>query len=60
MIVGCGPAGSTLAAQLAEFSEITLRIKEHKSAPLEVGEADGIACRSIEMFEAFGFAEKVL
>ena len=60
LIVGCGPAGLTLAAQLAEFSEITMRITERKSGPLEVGQADGIACRSIEMFEAFGFAEKVL
>ena len=27
--------------------------------PLEVGQADGIACRTMEMFEAFGFAERV-
>ena len=60
LIVGCGPAGLTLGAQLAEFPEITTRITERKSGPLEVGQADGIACRSIEMFEAFGFAEKVL
>ena len=25
-----------------------------------MGQADGIACRSVEMFEAFGFAERVL
>jgi phenol 2-monooxygenase len=40
--------------------EISVRIAERKAGPLEVGQADGIACRSIEMFEAFGFAEKVL
>lgn len=59
LIVGCGPAGLTLAAQLAAFPDITTRIVERKSGPLEVGQADGVACRSIEMFEAFGFAEKV-
>ncbi len=57
-IVGCGPAGLTLAAQLSSFSDIRTRIFERKAGPLEVGQADGIACRSMEMFEAFGFAEK--
>ncbi|KIN61578.1 putative Flavin-containing monooxygenase [Sulfitobacter noctilucae] len=60
LIVGCGPAGLTLAAQLSAFPDITTRIMERKAGPLEMGQADGIACRSIEMFEAFGFAEKVL
>jgi len=60
LIVGCGPAGLTLAAQLAAFPDISARITERKPGPLEVGQADGIACRSIEMFEAFGFAEKVM
>ncbi len=60
LIVGCGPAGLTLAAQLCEFPDIRTRIVERKSGPLEMGQADGIACRSVEMFEAFGFAEKVL
>ena len=59
LIVGCGPAGLTLAAQMAQFPEITTRIIEQNSGPLEVGQADGIACRSMEMFEAFGFAHKV-
>jgi phenol 2-monooxygenase (NADPH) len=60
LIVGCGPAGLTLAAQLAMFPEISFRIIDRKAGPLEVGKADGIACRSVEMFQAFGFAEKVL
>ncbi|MCX7560166.1 FAD-dependent monooxygenase [Sulfitobacter sp. F26204] len=60
LIVGCGPAGLTLAAQLAAFPEISTRIVERKSGPLQIGQADGIACRSIEMFQAFGFAGKVL
>ena len=60
LIVGCGPAGLTLAAQLSAFPEIKTRIVDRKPGPLEVGQADGVACRSVEMFEAFGFAEKVL
>lgn len=59
LIVGCGPAGLTLAAQLAAFPDISTRIVERRSGPLAIGQADGIACRSMEMFEAFGFAEKV-
>lgn len=60
LIVGCGPAGLTLAAQLAAFPDIQTRIIERKSGPMEKGQADGISCRSMEMFNAFGFAEKVL
>ena len=60
LIIGCGPAGLTLAAQLSAFPEHSVRIVERKPGPLDVGQADGIACRSMEMFEAFGFAEKVL
>lgn len=60
LIVGCGPAGLTLAAQLAAFPEISTRIVEQKSGPLALGQADGIACRTMEMFNAFGFAERVL
>ncbi len=59
LIVGCGPAGLTLAAQLSAFPDIRTRIVEQKSGPLQIGQADGVACRSMEMFEAFGFAEKV-
>ena len=60
LIVGCGPAGLTLAAQLAAFADIRTCIVEHKDAPLQLGQADGIACRTMEMFEAFNFSERVL
>jgi phenol 2-monooxygenase len=60
LIVGCGPAGLTLATQLAAFPEIHTLIIDQKAGPLELGQADGIACRTLEMFKAFGFAEKVL
>jgi 2-polyprenyl-6-methoxyphenol hydroxylase-like FAD-dependent oxidoreductase len=60
LIVGCGPAGLTLAAQLAAFPGISTRIIDQKPGPLQVGQADGIACRTVEMFEAFGFSGRVL
>lgn len=59
LIIGCGPAGLTLAAQLSAFPHVTTRITEQLPGPLQIGRADGVACRSMEMFEAFGFAEKV-
>ena len=60
LIVGCGPAGLTLAAQLAAFPDIKTVIVDQKHGPLQLGQADGIACRTMEMFHAFGFAERVL
>lgn len=60
VIVGCGPAGLTLAAQLSAFPDIHTVIAEQKPGPLELGQADGIACRTMEMFEAFGFADRVM
>lgn len=59
LIVGCGPAGLTLAAQLAAFPEIRTCIIEQKATRLWRGQADGVACRTMEMFNAFGFAERV-
>ena len=59
LIVGCGPAGLTLAAQLAAFPDIRTCIVEQKAGPLQLGQADGIACRTMEMFQAFGFREQI-
>ena len=60
LIIGSGPAGLTLAAQLAAFPDIDTRIVEQKPGPLLLGQADGIACRTVEMFHAFGFSERLL
>jgi phenol 2-monooxygenase len=60
LIVGCGPAGLTLAAQLSAFPDIKTCIVDQKPGPLLRGQADGVACRTMEMFEAFGFSERVL
>jgi len=60
LIVGCGPAGLTLAAQLSAFPDIKTCIVEQKTGRMMLGQADGIACRTMEMFRAFGFSERVL
>ncbi|OYU45410.1 MAG: phenol 2-monooxygenase [Burkholderiales bacterium PBB4] len=59
LIAGSGPAGLCLAAQLARIPGITAMVVEPKLKPMERGQADGISVRSMEMFQAFGFAEKV-
>ena len=60
LIVGTGPAGMLLAAQLAAFPAIATRIVERRAGPLQVGQADGVACRTVETFEAFGLADRLL
>lgn len=59
LIAGCGPAGLCLAAQLSLEPTIRTMIVEPKLEPMEKGQADGINLRSMEMFQAFGFADKV-
>ena len=60
LIIGSGPAGLLLAAQLSQFPSLTVRLIERKPSRLSVGQADGIQCRTIEIFEAFGFSDRVL
>lgn len=60
LIVGCGPAGLTLAAQMAAFPSVATRIVEAQGGPLERGHADGVSVRTMEMFQAFGFAHRVM
>ncbi|MCD2190579.1 FAD-dependent monooxygenase [Actinomycetospora soli] len=59
LIVGAGPAGQVLAAQLAAFPELHTVVVDRRDGPLAVGQADGVACRSMEMLEAFGLAGRV-
>jgi len=60
LIVGTGPAGMLLAAQLSAFPGIAARIVDLRDGPLKVGQADGVACRTVEMFDAFGLSEKLV
>lgn len=60
LIVGSGPAGMLLAAQMAQFPTVTTRIIERRDGRLPLGQADGIQPRSVETFQAFGFAERII
>ena len=60
LIVGSGPAGTVLAAQLSSFPAISTRLIERRDGPLQLGQADGVACRTVEMFEAFGMSAKLI
>lgn len=59
LISGTGPAGLCLAAQLSQFPDINTMIIERMPSNIIKGKADGINTRSMEMFQAFGFADKV-
>ncbi|GAA1532190.1 phenol 2-monooxygenase [Microbacterium ginsengiterrae] len=60
LIVGSGPAGMLLAAQMSQFPGVTTRIIEKRDGRLVLGQADGIQPRSVETFQAFGFAERII
>jgi phenol 2-monooxygenase (NADPH) len=60
LIVGSGPAGMLLAAQMSQFPDVTTRIIERRDGRLVLGQADGIQPRSVETFQAFGFAERIV
>ena len=59
LIVGSGPAGMLLAAQMSQFPQVSTRLIERRTGRLELGQADGIQPRSVETFQAFGFAERI-
>ncbi|GAA3297875.1 FAD-dependent monooxygenase [Glutamicibacter nicotianae] len=59
LIVGAGPAGIITAAQLAQFPDVHTRIIDRRPGRLEIGQADGIQSRTVETFQAFGFAERI-
>ncbi|MGY4642995.1 FAD-binding monooxygenase [Cellulomonas sp. URHB0016] len=59
LIVGAGPAGMIAAAQLSRFPSVSTRIVERRAGRLAIGQADGIQARSVETFQAFGFAGRI-
>src|SRR4051812_16329619 len=60
LIVGAGPAGLVLAAQLAPSPAIPPVVVVRGAGPPRVGQAEGGPCRTVEMFEAFGLADRLV
>ena len=60
LVVGTGPAGMLAAAQLSVFPGINARVIERRDGRLKIGQADGIQARSVETFQAFGFADEII
>ncbi|MBD3689215.1 FAD-dependent monooxygenase [Nanchangia anserum] len=60
LIVGSGPAGMLMFSQLAEFGDVRTAMIERREGRLVLGHADGVQQRSVEMFQAFGFADEVI
>ncbi|KAJ4253796.1 hypothetical protein NW762_010191 [Fusarium torreyae] len=59
IICGGGSAGLTAAIWLARF-DIDFKILERRPGPLEIGQADGVQCRTVEIFENLGISERLL
>jgi len=63
LICGSGSAGLACALWLAVYNDrhckqpiqpITYCLLEARDGPLQVGQADGVQCRTVEIFESFG------
>ncbi|KAL4727937.1 hypothetical protein ACLX1H_004636 [Fusarium chlamydosporum] len=59
IICGGGSAGLTAAIWLARFG-ISFKILERRPGPLEIGQADGVQCRTVEIFESLGLSIPLL
>ncbi|KAH7083815.1 FAD binding domain-containing protein [Paraphoma chrysanthemicola] len=59
LIAGSGSAGIFAATWLALYN-IPFTMLERRSGPLEVGQADGVQVRTVEIYESFGLSEDLL
>ncbi|KAI0175523.1 putative phenol 2-monooxygenase [Hypoxylon sp. FL1284] len=57
LIVGAGPAGLMAAAWMAHCG-VTTRIVDKRNAKIFCGQADGLQCRSLEIFDSLGFGDR--
>lgn len=58
LIVGAGPAG-LMAATWAARCGIHARVIDKRGTQIFNGQANGLQCRSLEIFDSFGFADRV-
>lgn len=59
IICGSGSAGLCAALWLARLG-IKCKILEKRAGPMQRGQADGVQCRTVEMYESFGLSEDLL
>lgn len=57
LIVGAGPAGLMMATWLAKCG-INTRIVDKRSTKIFNGQADGLQCRTLEIFDSLGFGDR--
>ncbi|KAF2646370.1 phenol 2-monooxygenase-like protein [Massarina eburnea CBS 473.64] len=59
LVCGSGSAGVFAGTWLARYN-IPFIILEQRPGPMEIGQADGVQCRTVEIYESFGLSEEVL
>ncbi|KAE8454402.1 hypothetical protein EG329_000024 [Mollisiaceae sp. DMI_Dod_QoI] len=59
VICGSGSAGLCTAVWLSRLG-IKCKILEKNSGPMQMGQADGVQCRTVEVYESFGLSEDLL
>ena len=65
LIIGSGSAGLSAALWLAIYNtthaaHIKYKILERRPGPMAIGQADGIQCRTVEIFESLDLSEDLL
>ncbi|KAK5658178.1 hypothetical protein OQA88_2151 [Cercophora sp. LCS_1] len=57
LIIGAGPAGLMAATWMAHLG-VSTRIIDKRNTKIFCGQADGLQCRSLEIFDALGFGDR--
>uniref|UniRef100_A0A093V804 Phenol 2-monooxygenase n=1 Tax=Talaromyces marneffei PM1 TaxID=1077442 RepID=A0A093V804_TALMA len=62
IVCGAGSAGLCAATFMASagIPAEHIKILERNAGPMEIGQADGVQCRTVEVFESFGLSEPLI